>query len=426
MVGNITTGSSVPGMVFYNTNREKKRLGDGTAAEFIGASSIENASSPRAVITAIETRNELAKYKYPEKNMHISLNFHADDILTNDKMNLIAFDYMREMGYGDSPYAVYRHYDKNHPHIHIVSSQIDPFGKKIKDWGIYKKSMKICKGLEKKYGITVAEEKQTLVSEKIEKQIELYKSGKGSFRDVVMSLSKEALRDKPTNEQEFIRSLEKHNISLLEIIAKGNKGYSYGFLKEEDSERPGQMIAGSDLNIDLSYPQMQLIFKRNKREKEQGKPQVKAKVHEVLKKNREKILLSEYRTLLQKKGIALEVKRRQTGDSIGLINGYIYKDLKTSHRYTGSELGLRLSKHEERLIDDKSEEVEKAISKLKDIGSPGPMLTIAPKGTSRSVPGYIKDMKRLIDLLDGQQVAQQLDEHMADKKKKRKKRGKGL
>lgn len=256
--------------------------------------------------------------------------------------------------------------------------------------------------------------------------MELYKNGKGSFKDVIYTLSREAVKEKPTNEAEFIRSLEKHNLRLVNVFIDDKKGYSYGFLKEEDANRPSQIIAGSDLNIDLSHPQMQLIFKRNKKEKEETKPQVKAKVHEVLKKSKEKISLSEYRTLLQKKGIGLEIKRRQTGDSIGVINGYIYKDLKTSHRYTGSELGLRLSKHEERITDDKSEEVKKVMSKLKDIGNAGSTLTIEPKSISQGIPGYIKNMTSLVNLLESQQVAQQLDEHMADKKKKRKKKGRGL
>lgn len=426
MIGNITTGSSVPGMVYYNTDREKKRLGDGTAAELIDSNGIDNANSPQAVISAIEAANSLATFPYKEKNIHISLNFHADDILTNEKMSQIAFDYMNEMGYQDSPYAVYRHYDKNHPHIHIVSSQIDLAGKKVNDSHIRRRNKSVCQNLEKKYEITVAEDKQTLLSNEIEKQVELYKNGKGSFKDVVYTLSREAYKEKPTNEAEFIRSLEKHNLRLVNVFIEDKKGYSYGFLKEENANRPSQIIAGSDLNIDFSHPQMQLTFKRNKREKEEMKPQVKAKVHEVLKKSEQKMLLSEYRTLLQKKGIGLEIKRRQTGDSIGVINGYIYKDLKTSHRYTGSELGLRLSKHEERITDDKSEEVKKVMSKLKDIGNAGSTLTIEPKSISQGIPGYIKNMTSLVNLLDSQQVAQQLDEHMADKKKKRKKKGRGL
>lgn len=426
MIGNITTGSSVPGMVYYNTDREKKRLGDGTAAELIDSNGIDNANSAQSVIAAIENWNSLATFPYKEKNIHISLNFHADDILTNEEMSKIAFDYMNDMGYQDSPYAVYRHYDKNHPHIHIVSSQIDLAGKKVDDSHIRRRNKSVCQGLEKKYGITVAEDKQTLLYNEIDKQIQLYKNGQGSFKDVIHALSREALKEKPTNEAEFKRSLEKYNLRMVNVFFKDKKGYSYGFLKEEDTTRPSQIIAGSDLHIDLSHPQMQLAFKRNKKEKEGIKPQVKAKVHEVLKKSEEKILLSEYRILLQKKGIGLEIKRRQTGDSIGTINGYIYKDLKTSHRFSGSELGLRLSNHEEKISDDKSEEVKKVISKIKDLGSPGSTITVEPKSISGAIPGYIKSMTSLVDLLESQQVAQQLDEHMADKKRKRKKKGRGL
>lgn len=37
---------------------------------------------------------------------------------------------MEEMGYKDQPYAIYRHFDKEHPHVHIVSSQINSERKK--------------------------------------------------------------------------------------------------------------------------------------------------------------------------------------------------------------------------------------------------------------------------------------------------------
>ena len=36
----------------------------------------------------------------------------------------IAIDYMDRIGFGDQPFLVYRHYDAQHPHIHIVTSTI--------------------------------------------------------------------------------------------------------------------------------------------------------------------------------------------------------------------------------------------------------------------------------------------------------------
>ncbi len=58
---------------------------------------------------------------------------------------------MKTLGYENQPFAVYRHFDKEHPHIHIVSSQINSDGNKISDSYLYgRKSQRITRELEKK------------------------------------------------------------------------------------------------------------------------------------------------------------------------------------------------------------------------------------------------------------------------------------
>ena len=60
---------------------------------------------------------------------------------------------MDKMGYGKQPFVVYRHYDKAHHHIHIISTRIGKDGKKINDSNEAKKAIKICRELEVNFGL---------------------------------------------------------------------------------------------------------------------------------------------------------------------------------------------------------------------------------------------------------------------------------
>lgn len=63
--------------------------------------------------------------------VHISLNFGPQESLCREKLARIAAVYMEKIGFGGQPYLVYQHLDAGHPHIHIVSTNIQSDGKRI-------------------------------------------------------------------------------------------------------------------------------------------------------------------------------------------------------------------------------------------------------------------------------------------------------
>ena len=100
----------------------------------------------------------LAANRRTEKPViHISLNPHPDDVLTDEQLTAIGQEYMEKMGYGNQPYIIYRHEDIGRPHIHIVSLRIDEQGKKIKDYKEWQRSTAVCRELERKYHLLPAE-----------------------------------------------------------------------------------------------------------------------------------------------------------------------------------------------------------------------------------------------------------------------------
>ncbi|HVS95123.1 MAG TPA: relaxase/mobilization nuclease domain-containing protein [Puia sp.] len=75
----------------------------------------------------LSTLNERSK----KQAIHISVNFHPDDRLTDRQMTRIAAAFMEGIGFGDQPWLLYRHIDAGHPHFHIVSTNIRPDGSRI-------------------------------------------------------------------------------------------------------------------------------------------------------------------------------------------------------------------------------------------------------------------------------------------------------
>lgn len=89
--------------------------------------------------------------------VHISLNPHPEDVLTDAEFTLIAREYLEKMGFADMPYMVYKHSDIARHHIHIVALRVKTDGTCVSDRNNFYKSKDICRELEKKYGLKSAE-----------------------------------------------------------------------------------------------------------------------------------------------------------------------------------------------------------------------------------------------------------------------------
>ena len=84
---------------------------------------------------------------------HMSINPGKQD-MPMDEASVVAFTHelMESLGYGDSPYRLYRHDDTGRTHYHVVSSRIGQDGKKIKDSFENARCESICRSLAVKYG----------------------------------------------------------------------------------------------------------------------------------------------------------------------------------------------------------------------------------------------------------------------------------
>lgn len=101
--------------------------------------------------------------------LHISLNPHPDDKLTDEQLEYIGKEYIRELGYGNQPFVIFKHEDIEREHIHIVSLRVDTQGKKINDSFEHRRSQKITDKLEDKYGLKKKQDIERLSFEQVKK-----------------------------------------------------------------------------------------------------------------------------------------------------------------------------------------------------------------------------------------------------------------
>lgn len=95
---------------------------------------------------------------------HIALSFSKEDEprLTNHVMAHIALEYMEKMGLRNTQFFIARHFDKDHPHVHIAFNRIGNDGRTISDRNERLRSTRICKELTLKYGLHMADGKDNV------------------------------------------------------------------------------------------------------------------------------------------------------------------------------------------------------------------------------------------------------------------------
>ncbi len=89
--------------------------------------------------------------------MHISLNPHPDDRLSDTDYTALAHEYMQKMGLGDMPYLIFKHMDIDRHHIHIVTVNVNEQGKRLNQDFLFRRSKKITTELEEKYNLHKAQ-----------------------------------------------------------------------------------------------------------------------------------------------------------------------------------------------------------------------------------------------------------------------------
>ncbi len=131
MVAKINYGSSLYGALAYNGEKVNEGVAKilETNKVFSPADGTHDISACMQDFMAYMPSHVLTK----KPVIHISLNPHPDDRLTDEQFSAIAREYIEKMGYANQPFIVYKHEDIDRHHLHIVTLAVDERGKKIND-----------------------------------------------------------------------------------------------------------------------------------------------------------------------------------------------------------------------------------------------------------------------------------------------------
>lgn len=331
MVAKISLGNSLYGAIVYNgekINKEKGRVLDTNKIFNDGSGNVN-------IYRAFEDfKRWMPQSTRAEKTMmHISLNPHPDDVLSEGQYAQIAHEYMEKMGFGDMPYIIVKHEDIDRHHIHIVALRVRPDGSVISDKNNFYKSKDICRELEKKYGLHSAE-RQKITPDMPIKKIDPAGDIK---RQVANTVKMVGMRYKFQTMGEYNAILGLYNVKCEQTDGRVN-GREYHGLVYFATDDNGNVIASpfkaSRLGKSASRTAIDSRFEKAA-DKIDVKP-TKRMVAEVMAQSSGK---DDFIARLKEKNIDLVL--RYTDD--GRIYGATYIDHNTRTVLNGSRLGKEFS-----------------------------------------------------------------------------------
>ena len=158
MVAKITVPASIKRALNYNEQKVKCGLAKCIHAHnFLKGTSALNFYDKLLRFEKLITLNKRAS----TNTVHISLNFAEHEKISREQLIQIAGVYMQKIGFEHQPYLVYEHSDAGHPHLHIVTTNIEKNGSRISLHNLGKNaSNQARKEIEISFGLIKAEEQK--------------------------------------------------------------------------------------------------------------------------------------------------------------------------------------------------------------------------------------------------------------------------
>ena len=248
MIAKIVKGSSFRGVVNYildNGKDAKILVCDGLFAE-----------NKDTIAMSFEVQSKMNP-RVAKPVGHISLAFHKEDEhrLTDRAMAGIALEYLKEMGIADTQILIVRHFDKEHPHVHIAFNRIANNGRTISDRNERIRSARICKELTKKYNLYFASGKEQV------KQYRLKEPDKTKY-GLYSILKSEVARC--GNWRQLVANLEKQGVDMR-FKYKGKSNEVQGIIFSKN----GYSFCGSKIDRQFSFSKIDAVLNANRHEERQ-------------------------------------------------------------------------------------------------------------------------------------------------------------
>ena len=265
--------------------------------------------------------------------LHISINPHPEDVLTDQQLADIAREYMQKLGYGGQPYLVYKHTDIDRHHIHIVGLRVDESGRPLNDRFEHRRSKQITRELEKKYNLHPAEKKERTERPELKK----VDYAAGDVKHQIGNTVKAACYGyRFQSFGEYRALLAAYNVCAEEVKGEINgrpyQGIVYSATNDK-GEKAGNPVKASRIGKSVGYEAVRRRMERS---------------GEAMKERTRKIVAAAMRTARTRPEFERELKRQgidvvfRENDS-GRIYGVTFIDHDSRVVLNGSRLGKEFS-----------------------------------------------------------------------------------
>lgn len=337
MVAKISKGGSLHGALSYNEEKVKANEAKVLCSNRV---MLNRDGSSNMYLT----NQSFAPYLHANQNtekpvLHISINPHPDDEVSDEMYSEIAQTYLDEMGFGDQPYIVYKHEDLDRRHIHIVTVNVDETGKKIDDSNNFYQSKKITRELEKTYNLHTAEKAKRTDNLPQLKPID-YSLGdvKKQISNTTKALMK-SYRFQSVNEYRALLSLYGLTVEEVkgELKGKAYNGLVYSAI-DVQGVKVGNPIKASAIGKSVGYEALQSRFEYSTKSMKENKvydsPKliVRSAIDTYFDKNK---FMSE----LAKNGMSVVFRE----NAEGRIYGATFIDHQSKAVFNGSKMGKEFS-----------------------------------------------------------------------------------
>ncbi len=340
MVAKITVPNSIKRALNYNEQKMKEGV-----AQCIYA---HNFLKEAAQLNFYEKLNRfeglIALNKRASTNtVHISLNFGLNENIEKDKLAEIASVYMEKIGFAEQPYLVYQHLDAGHPHIHIVSTNIQKDGRRISLHNLGRnESTKARKEIEIAYKLVKAEEQKKQQPDEI-KPVNAQRVNYGKSptkRGIVNVLDAVLPKYKYASLAELNAVLKLYNLTAdrgkEEGIIFRRGGLVYRVL-DERGNKIGVPVKASSIYSKPTLSYLEKRFEENELLKKEYRKNLKTSIDWIMVKPPKSLLA--FKEALQKEKINLVIRQNDNG----IIYGLTYIDHNTKCVFNGSDIGKEYS-----------------------------------------------------------------------------------
>lgn len=336
MVAKISVGKSLYGALAYNgekINEAKGRLLTTNRIYNDGTGTVDIHKAMEGFLACMPGHTRVEK-----PVVHISLNPHPDDVLTDTELQDIAREYLEKMGFANQPYLVFKHEDTSRHHLHIVTVRVDENGKSIDTRNNFYRSKQITRELECKYGLHDAERKNRRLDTPPHKVDVSAGDVKKQVGNTVKALNRQ-YRFQTMGEYRALLSLYNLTVEETQGNVRGREYHGLVYSATDDSSnKTGNPFKSSLFGKSVSYEAVEKKLARSKMEIKERKlaDMTKRTVHSVLEGTYDK---EKFVSRLKEKGIDTVLRYTEEGR----IYGATFIDHRTGCVLNGSRMGKELS-----------------------------------------------------------------------------------